>query len=98
MFSGIYYDGKSSRAHQASVQLNPKNLTIEYFPDDDFSKKVVWQIDNIHKNEFNTEQKVILQYGSFPFQTLEVNSQSFFQTLYTNYSGKKLTLSIAFPN
>ncbi len=84
-YTGKYFDGKSSAGHVADIQLNRFQIDIFYTDGDFHAHHVQWNTDKIHKNDFAEHDKVILKYGDFPFQYLEVPQKSFEQYLKTQY-------------
>lgn len=64
--TAIYYDGQTSQAHEAHVEVFGNSLSIYYE-----EKTVVWAISDIGYSEFSGKGKTMLQYGAFPHQYLE---------------------------
>lgn len=66
-----YYDGQTSQARKAQVEVFGNSLNIYYE-----GQKVVWAISEIDYSPFMGKGKIMLQYGTFPHQYLEYQSDS----------------------
>lgn len=84
LYQARYYNGKSSTAHPARVELRPFEISITY-TEAGIQHSVTWQPDKIHKNDFIDTQRVYLKYGDFPHQYLEVNDPQFVNDLKQTY-------------
>lgn len=83
-FKGIFFDGKSSTGYKADIELNTYYINITYF--DTFETKTVqWDPHLLHKTDFAATERVILKYGEFPYQSLEVNDVLFANALRNMY-------------
>lgn len=92
-FQGKYYNGLSSKALEAVIALEDDAILIAYTDKDGEPQTVAWDIAQMHKNEFIAKDRVTLQYGSFPPQSLEVISQDFVRALKAKYAGKEFMKS-----
>lgn len=86
-YQGKYFDGKSSAGYPASVKLNSFSIDIVYTAAGS-QVSLEWQPDKVHPNDL-MDEKVILRYGDFPFQYIEVNQANFGQELRAAYPQAK---------
>jgi predicted Zn-dependent protease len=89
MFTGVYFDGKSSRGHQAQIELRADGLYILLTPADGIETSMVWELDKIHTGHYSNTKKISLRYGDFPHRYLEVADPDFYASLTSFYPGKK---------
>lgn len=75
-FQGKYYNGKSSAGYAATVTVSNTSVYIS-FSDGLTTETIEWAPEKIHANDFAENDKVILKYGHYPFQYLEVNDARF---------------------
>lgn len=92
-FAALYYDGKTSKAHPAEVQLRPSFLIIIAEINGE-TQSIVWELKNIHKSDFGNGRKVVLKYGDFPHQYIEVEHPEFVPTLKATYPNKQFENSV----
>ncbi|HEY9886197.1 MAG TPA: M48 family metallopeptidase [Vampirovibrionales bacterium] len=93
-YKGNYYDGKSSQPYKVKVQLTTSYLQINFLSDEDFHENALkWDLQKINGNEFNNNKHIILTYGEFPFQTLEIESPDFYEELQAKYRNIRFTRS-----
>ncbi len=85
-FKGKYYNGLSSMGLEAEIALESHAILIAYTDKDGEPQTIAWDIAQMHKNEFIAKDRVTLQYGTFPPQSLEVNSAAFVIALKTTYA------------
>jgi Zn-dependent protease with chaperone function len=83
-FNGKYFDGKSSVGYPADIFLDTFDLKITYYSRNE-PTTIVWQTEQIHTNDFSERDKVILKYGEFPFQYIEVGDKNVVKTLKLKY-------------
>jgi beta-barrel assembly-enhancing protease len=88
IFQGKFYNGLSSLGYEASILLEDHAILIGYVDKEEQEQTVSWNIAQMHKNEFIDKERVTLQYGSFPPQSLEVQSAEFIKLLKAKYIKK----------
>ena len=96
MFTGLYFDGKSSKGYACRVEFAPSGLLISYQKFGDSTEEdatVTWDVEKIHKGHYVKTEKVTLRYGDYPNQYLEVNDPGFFSTLQSFYPAKRFNAS-----
>ncbi len=86
-FQGKYFDGKSSAGYPAVITLHSFSIGISY-TNDSSPVSIEWEPEKIHPNDL-MDEKVILKYGDFPFQYIEVNHPDFGKELRANYPQSK---------
>jgi Zn-dependent protease with chaperone function len=84
-FTGKYFNGKSSAGYNAEITLDRFHIRIVYFDATEQEVITHWDTDKIHKNDFAEHDKVILKYGDFPFEYLEVSDKSIEEELKRSY-------------
>ena len=67
----IYYDGKSSKPYHVEVSETHDGIQIMYNQEGSHFTKF-WRLDDIDPESFNSGDKVILSYGEFPYEKLEI--------------------------
>ncbi len=87
-FDGKYFDGKSSAGYHAKVTIRNFSIYIT-FSDVITSSTIEWMPEKIHPNDFAENDKVVLKYGDFPFQYLEVNDNHFAKELKESFPNAK---------
>ena len=92
-FQGKFFNGLSSKALDAFIALEEEAILIAYTDKEGESQTVAWELSQMHKNEFIGKERVTLQYGSFPPQSLEVTSAEFVQALKIKYAQKEFMKS-----
>ena len=93
MYTGHYYDGKTSKGYSATISLDTDGICIG-FTDDELNKIIViWDVSKIHKGHFSSDHRITLRYGESPVQYLEMNDPGFYQALIKAYPGKKFNES-----
>lgn len=77
-FKANYFDGQSSKTHQAIVTPNPSGWRIVFNNTTETTKEVIWKIDTIQKSEVYTQGLIAFTYGKeFPFQKIESTDPNF---------------------
>jgi Zn-dependent protease with chaperone function len=92
-FRAKYYDGKTSKAHDAEVILEANHLKI-VAEINDKTEVLVWDMGGIHKTDLGNGLKVVLKYGDFPYQYIEVEHPEFVSTLRAVYPRKQFEESL----
>lgn len=73
-FDILYYDGKTSVSHQASLSLEKDYWLIQY--DQEFEKQSVrWEVGQVER-DMGFNSLFIFRYGDFPRQTLECKDEN----------------------
>lgn len=85
IYTGKYFDGKSSVGYKAEITLAPFYINITYTDNLGQTKTAEWNTDLVHKNDFAEHDRVHLKYGNFPFAYLEVPDKSIEHALKTQY-------------
>ncbi|TPE42634.1 M48 family metallopeptidase [Pontibacter mangrovi] len=85
MFEGKYYNGRTSKGMPAFIILEPHYIRINWQTDSDNGTEV-WHLSEMHKTEFN-DATTVLEYGTFPRQSIAVFEQGFQQALEHKYKG-----------
>ncbi|MGB1205499.1 MAG: M48 family metallopeptidase [Chitinophagales bacterium] len=95
-FKAIYFDGQSSQGYEAKVFFRPKKIGIVYTISENYKKTVFWHTDLVHQNDINTKAFMQLKYGDFPYESLDIRSENFYEIakkyypnapfLHSNYS------------
>ena len=99
MFTGIYFDGKSSKGYPCNIEFTEAGVCISYKADIEFTeneseqKPLVWNVNEIHTGHYARTEKVSLKYGSYPYQYIEVDDADFFTALKAYYPNKKFNAS-----
>ena len=99
MFTGLYFDGKSSKGYQCQIEFAPSGIDLRYvvtipFSEDQTEERAItWSLDKIHQGHYTRTEKVTLKYGDFPNQYLEVDNPEFFGALQDYYPQKKFNAS-----
>ncbi len=92
-FKVHFFDGKTSRTHEASVSANSVNWKICYVDENAMPIEISWNPQKIKKADVYTEGLVSFTYGdTFPFQKLESTDEQFIN--YVNNSHQHLRSSI----
>ena len=87
-FNTRFYDGKSSRTHQATVKVNALNWQISYVDEQGTPVEISWNPQKIQKTAVYTKELISFTYGdTFPFQKIESQDQQFID--YINKSDQK---------
>jgi Zn-dependent protease with chaperone function len=86
IFQGKFYNGLSSFAYEASILLEEHAILIAYNDKEEQEQTVVWDINQMQKNEFIDKANVTLIYGVFPPQSLEVHSAEFVSEIKSKYA------------
>ncbi len=86
VFTGIYYDGNSSRPNPAQVILEPGQVRITYqVPDQPVPVTVYWQPSRIQSELFTDQHLTSWSYGAHPAQRLEITHPNFKDALEKQY-------------
>lgn len=72
MISGIYFNGKSSKANACLVHQTDESIYI-YFENEP-EKNIIWNKVDLHSNDIQSDV-LIIQYGDFPHETLEISGE-----------------------
>lgn len=70
---GIYFDGESSKAHIAVIELRDQSLYIEI--EEDTSKSNVVKLTEIENIDFSASGALHLKFGEFPFQSILIQDK-----------------------
>lgn len=82
----IYFDGKSSVQHNATIKLTSFGIEITFFSDFN-SETINWSKENIHIPDITTGNKIVLRYGTtFPYQSIELANDAFASQLLERYN------------
>jgi beta-barrel assembly-enhancing protease len=73
MYKVDYFDGKTSRAQPATVSISGESLYISV---SDSHSRITWDLNKVHKSEFQNKGKTLIKYGQFPFQYIELDAES----------------------
>ncbi|WP_205503000.1 M48 family metallopeptidase [Rufibacter psychrotolerans] len=78
-FAGTYYDGQSSRGLPVQVVVEPGGLALHFAAPEEEPDipPVFWPALQIRPHAYRERDKTVLQFGEFPFQSLEVHSPTF---------------------
>ncbi len=75
-----YFDGKTSKVHYASLNINPLSWNIT-FQEGGFFRQVYWRVDEIKSSEVFTTNTWTFKYGKAPFQYLECDDPLLIETI-----------------
>lgn len=67
-YSAKYFDGQTSKPQLVEVMFSSSNVTIRIV-EKNINK--YWKLDACTIDSFNSSKKLIVKYGSFPFESLE---------------------------
>lgn len=67
---GKYFDGNSSKAHNAEVTWSDAGIRLQAN-----GETIFWEKANISIDSLNASNVTMLKYGEFPYQTLELSDQ-----------------------
>lgn len=73
-YSGIYFDGKSSKPYEVDVQKSGNNISIRH--KDSWQNQRSWLIDKCEINSFNSADELSIRYGEFPYEILELKDEA----------------------
>jgi Zn-dependent protease with chaperone function len=85
VFTGLYFDGRSSQGHPANILLGDDELLIQITDPGVQPQAVRWNVGDILPDELDDPKHVLLKYGAFPHQVLQVDGQGFFDELFATY-------------
>lgn len=88
-FSGKYFNGKTSKAYPAIIQLFSNFIRIE-IEEDGEQKVIEWQVEHISNLEEIGASIFILSFGNYPQQAIEVSGKEFKESFNATYPNKKL--------
>lgn len=72
-----YFDGTSSKSHQAQLTIYPNYWSISYVDESDsLSKEVRWDVRQITPSKVYTKGLVSFNYGEYPFRHVETDSEN----------------------
>lgn len=86
-FNILYFDGKLSITHQATLDLKQDHWIIQYFDQDQNAQIVRWVINEIER-DLNFDSLFIFRYGDFPKQTIECKDENLLVSLKKLYPEK----------
>lgn len=86
-FNILYFDGKFSVTHEATLDLKPDHWIIQYFDQDQNEQIVSWEINGIER-DLNFNSLFIFRYGDFPKQTIECKDENLLVSLKELYPEK----------
>lgn len=86
-FNILYFDGKFSVSHQATLDLESDHWLINYVDQDQNEQIVRWEIDLIER-DLGFESLYIFRYGDFPKQTFECKDENLLVSLKKLYPEK----------
>jgi beta-barrel assembly-enhancing protease len=95
--NATYYDGKTSRPHDAQVSIFGNTLTIDYQGIEKIQQEI-WNISAIDYSSFTGKGKTMLKYGDFPHQHLEFPIDSTLHQTLESYLPKRRQGFWAFSN
>ena len=93
MYTGTYFDGKTSKGYSAFIEFLTDGIHISYTDDELNKSMVIWDVDGIHKGHYSNDQRITLKYGEVPLQYLEVSGQDFFKGFIAAYPHKRFNES-----
>lgn len=85
IYNATYFDGQSSKGKEAHILFQPDEILIQLHPATDHSEGIRWDVNSIHPDEIDDPKFVVLKYGSFPYQILQIQGQNFFEELLAAY-------------
>ncbi len=98
----LYFDGQSSRAWGCQIDIRREEILIQI---DETLEIIVWKLTDLISTEL-TNSTLVLKYGDFPHQTLEISGESaleYYELISKNslrgksrlmfYKNKSLTIS-----
>jgi beta-barrel assembly-enhancing protease len=74
MYNDVYFDGTNSIPHPCEVSVDENIIIIRYPDNDGHFIQVEWDKKNIEKIENGSEQGIVIFYGHFPRQILELRT------------------------
>jgi beta-barrel assembly-enhancing protease len=74
VFTGTYYDGRTARPF--SARAIPAQEGLRILLEGENVSEIIWDYHKIHRNPVNNN-KIVLKYGDFPSETLELGSEAF---------------------
>ncbi|GLU56862.1 M48 family metallopeptidase [Dyadobacter frigoris] len=86
-FNILYFDGKFSVTHQATLDLKPDHWIIQYVDQDQNEQIVQWEINGIER-DLGFNSLYIFRYGDFPKQTIECKDENLLVSLKKLYPEK----------
>ena len=69
-----YFDGKTSNSYLVEVKSQVGGLKIESTERDEKINRF-WKLENITSESFSSGKKVLLSYGEFPYERIELNGE-----------------------
>jgi beta-barrel assembly-enhancing protease len=96
MLQGVYFDGESTRPTKVEIKVTPLFVLV-HLPGE--SEEVLkWEHDKIHTQEIPGSTKIAVNFGDFPYQSIEVEKEDLFDVVgvinplapYLKASGKKV--------
>jgi predicted Zn-dependent protease len=94
MFTGKYFNGKTSTGIDAVMHLNSQNIEIVYADEHGQNTSIIWELNQIHPNDINDRGKVILKYGdNFPYQYFESDAAGIMQSIRETYPSHRFSKS-----
>lgn len=86
-FNILYFDGKRSVTHEATLDLKQDHWIIQYFDQDQNAQIVRWEINEIER-DLHFDSLFIFRYGDFPKQTIECKDENLLVSLKKLYPEK----------
>ncbi|WP_159472740.1 M48 family metallopeptidase [Dyadobacter sp. 3J3] len=86
-FDILYFDGKFSVTHQATLDLEQDHWLIQYVDQDKNQQIVRWEI-NVIERDLGFNSLYIFRYGDFPKQTIESKDENLLVSLKKQYPEK----------
>ena len=85
LFEGNYYSGTTAKKTKVSITFELTGLKIE-----SEDNSLFWEFDKIRNTELLSSESVILYYGDFPPQSLEVHSPEFIKRIAVKKEGHNI--------
>jgi beta-barrel assembly-enhancing protease len=77
MLQGVYFDGESNKPIKVEIKVTPLFVLID-LPGEEVLK---WEHDKIHTQEIPGSLKIAVNFGDYPYQSLEVNKEDLFEVV-----------------
>jgi beta-barrel assembly-enhancing protease len=79
MLRGAYFDGESTKPAKVEIKVTPLFLLV-HLPGE--SEEVLkWEHDKIHIQEIPGSSKIAVNFGDFPYQSIEVEKEDLFDVV-----------------
>jgi beta-barrel assembly-enhancing protease len=96
MERGVYFDGKTSRPYPCDLAFDSSSKSIVISPEGLTSQS--WPINLVSHSEFKGVGKTTLQFGTFPFQSIEYTDHTAFANQVNHALPKRKEGFTAFAN